>query len=59
MYVTFRKVLKYIEFIFMNVSRNKISSCSDGSKQGAFIIGKSKEQFKIHSHFGIFDLVIG
>ena len=34
-------------------------SYSDDSKYGAFILGKSEQQFKIQSHFGIFDPVIG
>ena len=34
-------------------------SCSDDSKNGAFIIGQSEQQLKIQSHFGIFDSVIG
>ena len=38
---------------------NKRSSCSDYSKHGAFIIGQSEQQFKIQSHFGIFDTIIG
>ena len=35
----------------------KRSSFSDNYKYGAFILGQSEQQFKIHSHFGIFDLV--
>ena len=36
---------------------NKWSSCSDDSKYGAFILGQPEQQFKIKSHFGIFDPV--
>ena len=38
---------------------NKRSSFSDDSKAGAFVPVKSAQQFKIQSHFGIFDLEIG
>ena len=34
-------------------------SCSDDYKYGAFILRQSKQQFKIQSHFGIFDPVLG
>ena len=34
-------------------------SCSDDSKYGAFILGKSEQQFKIQDHFGIFYPIIG
>ena len=37
----------------------KLSSCSDCSKYGPFILGQSEQKFKIQSHFGIFDPVIG
>ena len=37
----------------------KRSSFSDDSKYGALILGKSEKQFKIQSHFGIFDPVTG
>ena len=46
-------------FILLRESGNKWSSCSDYSKYGAFIIGKSEQQFKIRSHFVIFDRLIG
>ena len=36
----------------------KWSSCSNDSKTGLFIIGQSEHQFKIQSHFSIFDPVI-
>ena len=36
-------------------SGKKQSSCSSDSEYGAFIIGKSEQQFKIQSNFGIFD----
>ena len=38
---------------------NKRSSCSDDSKYGALILGKSEQRFKIQSHFLIFDPIIG
>ena len=37
---------------------NKRSSCSDNSKFGALIPGQSEQQFKIQSHFLIFDELI-
>ena len=37
----------------------KRRSCSDDSKFGAFILGQSEQQFKIDSHFGISDPVVG
>ena len=37
----------------------KLSRCSDNSKYGAFVLGKSGQQLKIQSYFGIFDPVIG
>ena len=37
----------------------KWSSFCDGSKYKAFILGQSEQQFKIQSHFRIFDTVIG
>ena len=37
----------------------KLSSWYDNSKHRALIIGKSEKQFKIQSHFGIFDPIIG
>ena len=40
------------------IRKETIHFCG-GSKNGAFIIGKSEQQLKIKSHFGIFDPVIG
>ena len=45
--------------ILWKESWNKWSSYSNDYKYGAFILGKSEQQFKIQSHFGIFDPVIG
>ena len=39
--------------------REKLLSHSDDSKYGEFILGKSEQQFKIQSHFGILCPVIG
>ena len=38
---------------------NKWSSCSDDSKHGASILGKSEQKFKIQSYFGIIYPIIG
>ena len=38
---------------------NKPSGYFDSFKQGAFVLGQSAQQFKIQSHFGIFDTKIG
>ena len=46
-------------FILWSEEGNKRSSCSDYSKYGSFILGQSEKQFKIQSHFRIFDLLIG
>ena len=43
----------------MKEAGKKRSSCSDDSKYGAFILGKSEQQFKIQSNFVIFYPVIG
>ena len=37
---------------------NKQPSCSDDSKYGTFIHGQSEQQYKVQSHFGIFDPII-
>ena len=44
---------------FWREEGNKNCGRSDDSKHGAFILGKSEQQFKIQSYFWIFDLVIG
>ena len=52
--------MKYIwDLILWREAGNKQSICSDDYEYGAFILGKSEQQLKIQSHFGIFDPVIG
>ena len=54
-------------YIFRNIwnlilwkeAGKKRSSCSGGSKYVAFVLGQSEQQFKIQSHFGIFDAIVG
>ena len=45
--------------ILWRESGKKQLSCSDYSKYGAFILGQSEQQFKIKSHFVIFDTLLG
>ena len=61
----FKPCIKHYD-IFWNIwtflwrySRKKQWICSDDSKYRVFILGQSEQQFKIQSHFGIFDPVIG
>ena len=42
-------------FVVWSETLNKQSSCSGNYKSGAFVPGQSAQQFKIQSHFGIFD----
>ena len=51
-------LLNIWNLILWREAEKKISSCSDDSKYGALIIGKLEQQYKIQSHYGIFDPVI-
>ena len=47
------------DLILWRKSGKKQSSCSDDYKYVSLILVQSEQQFKIQSHFGIFDPVIG
>ena len=48
-----------LNLFLWNQTGNKQSSCSVDYKYREFIFGQPEKQFKIQSHFGIFDPVIG
>ena len=59
MYRTFGYVLKYTGLNFMKGIMRETIKLFWWFYNGAFIIEQPEQQFKIQSHFGIFDSIIG